>query len=330
MRHLPRTAVLEMTYRCNHACIFCSCPWFADRFPRKDEISVSDWKQLISTLAENGVSDVAFTGGEPLLKDGLFAIIKHAIDCGIGAQLLSNGRAMSDEVLYFCREHDIQLSMSLPGLATFQEHTGSDTQASDILGWMAKAHEKGVATVAGITVTQRNLPELFEVIAEALLAGADSILLNRFMPGGRGLKHRSLELNSQQILEMLDTAEEVLRTANRYGSVGTELPLCLIEPAKYTHLKVGTRCSAGVDFFAIDPSGYLRVCNHSEQRLVHWRELEQLVDHAYWRRFTEKSFLPPHCQSCHLSVRCDGGCREAAHIVSGKLESLDPLLTRAF
>ena len=27
---LPATAVLEMTYRCSHACLFCSCPWFAD------------------------------------------------------------------------------------------------------------------------------------------------------------------------------------------------------------------------------------------------------------------------------------------------------------
>ena len=26
---LPSVAVLEMTYRCNHACRFCSCPWFA-------------------------------------------------------------------------------------------------------------------------------------------------------------------------------------------------------------------------------------------------------------------------------------------------------------
>jgi len=133
-------------------------------------------------------------------------------------------------------------------------------------------------------------------------------------------------LNTAQLTEMLDTAEEVLRTANRFGHVGTELPHCVIEPSKYEHLKVGTRCSAAVGFFVIDPSGFVRVCNHSEHRLLHWRELDQVPGHPYWLRFIEKSFLPPSCLSCEHSFRCDGGCREAAHIVGGKLESLDPLL----
>ncbi|MCL2624311.1 MAG: radical SAM protein, partial [Planctomycetaceae bacterium] len=272
---LPLTAVLEMTYRCNHACLFCSCPWFADNFDVREEIGVGEWKAVIDELFARNIGDMAFTGGEPLLKDGLFDIIGHAVGLGVSTHLLSNGRIMSDDVLRFCAEHKVQLSLSLPGLDTFQEHTGSDTNPHDVLEWLRKSHESGIATVAGITVTNRNLGELFETVAEALLAGADSILLNRFMPGGRGLQHRDMELNTEQLNEMLDTVEDVLRTANRFGHVGTELPLCVIDPAKYENLKVGTRCSAAVGFFVIDPSGWVRVCNHSEHRLLHWRELDQ-------------------------------------------------------
>ena len=326
---LPLTAVLEMTYRCNHACLFCSCPWFADRFAVEEEMGVGEWKAVINDLAARNVCDMAFTGGEPLLKDGLFDVIGHAAGLGISTHLLSNGRIMSDEVLQFCAAHQVQLSLSLPGLATFQEHTGSDTSPHDVLEWMRQSHESGIATVAGITVTNRNLGELFETVAEALLAGADSILLNRFMPGGRGLQHRDLELNAEQLVEMLDTTEEVLRAANRFGHVGTELPLCLVDASKYEHLKVGTRCSAAVGFFVIDPSGYVRVCNHSEHRLLHWRELDQMAEHPYWKRFTDKSFLPQSCLPCEHSFRCDGGCREAAHIVGGQLESPDPLLVNS-
>jgi radical SAM protein with 4Fe4S-binding SPASM domain len=326
MSTLPPTAVLEMTYRCNHACLFCSCPWFADNFAIEDEIGADEWKAVIDELHTRHVNDLAFTGGEPLLKEGLFDIIRHAVGLGVHTHLLSNGRNMSDEVLQFCAENKVQLSMSLPGLETFQEHTDSDTNPHDVLNWLRKSHKLGIATVAGITVTNRNLDELFETMAEALLAGADSILLNRFMPGGRGLRHREMELNKEQLTEMLDTAEEVLRTANRFGHVGTELPHCVIEPAKYEHLKVGTQCSAATGFFVIDPSGYVRVCNHSEHRLLHWRELDSVTEHPYWKRFTEKSFLPPSCLGCEHSFRCDGGCREAAHIVGGELESLDPLL----
>jgi radical SAM protein with 4Fe4S-binding SPASM domain len=55
--------------------------------------------------------------------------------------------------------------------------------------------------------------------------------------------------------------------------------------------------------------------------------LDKIPEHPYWKRFTDKSFLPPYCLSCEHSFRCDGGCREAAHIVGGVLESLDPLMS---
>ena len=33
---------LELTYRCNHQCIFCSCPWESDEKYRKDELSTAE------------------------------------------------------------------------------------------------------------------------------------------------------------------------------------------------------------------------------------------------------------------------------------------------
>ncbi|MDR0609083.1 MAG: radical SAM protein [Planctomycetaceae bacterium] len=323
---LPQTAVLEMTYRCNHRCVFCSCAWFAGRYEILPELDILQWRTVINMLRERGVTIMSFTGGEPLLKEGLFEIMTHAIKSGVHIHLLSNGCAMSDEVLQFCSVHQVQLSMSLPGLTTFSEHTDSNTQVENILSWFKKAHELGITTVAGITVTKRNLPELFETAAEALLAGADTILLNRFMPGGRGLFYRNWELNHWELLEMLETVEEVLKIANRYGSVGTELPRCLIDPSKYKHLRTSTNCNAATHFFAVDPSGYVRVCNHSEVRLVHWKELDKLIDHEYWKIFTQRKFIPLSCMHCELTFCCAGGCREAAHIVGGQVESPDPLL----
>ncbi len=184
-----------------------------------------------------------------------------------------------------------------------------------------------ISTHVGITVTRKNLHELYETIAESLLAGAGSVLLNRFMPGGRGLDHADeLMLSKEELVEMLDIAEEVLRTANRKGNLGTEIPLCLIDMKRYTNLKVGTQCSAAVDFFAIDPSGYIRVCNHSTVRICHINEPDRARQHPYWRKFVMKDFLPPSCGGCNALGHCDGGCREAAHIWSGMVDGPDPLM----
>jgi radical SAM protein with 4Fe4S-binding SPASM domain len=340
---LPATGVLEMTYRCNHACLFCSCPWYAGAIPEDPEMPAAEWKELIAELCRRGVCNFAFTGGEPLLKEGIEEIIEFAasqqseyietVDGQLKSWfaapklfLLSNGKSMSREILALCKKHSINLSMSLPGLATFPEHTQGGTTAEQVLGWFREAKAAGVTTTVGVTVTSKNLQELYETLATALLAGADTVLLNRFMPGGRGLKHRDLELSREQLTQMVETAEDVLRQAGRYGSIGTELPLCLVDPSKYTHLKVGTRCSAALDFFVVDPSGYTRVCNHSQVRLNHWREIDKLKDNPYWRRFTQKDYLPKPCFSCPQMGECDGGCREAAHIIGGSLDAIDPLL----
>ncbi len=339
---LPATAVLEMTYRCNHACLFCSCPWYTDGFEQRPELTADQWCDVVRRLTDMGVCNIAFTGGEPLLKEGIEQIIACAaatttehVETKDGKleswhappklYLLTNGKALTDEILALCERHAVNLSMSLPGLSTFEEHTAGGTPAQHILDWFTRAHDAGVTTTVGVTVTNRNIHELYETISAALLAGADTLLMNRFLPGGRGLQHTDLALSRDQITEMLDTAEEVLRTANRDGSVGTELPKCIVDASRYERLTVGTRCSAALGFFVIGPSGYIRVCNHSPERLSHVSELDALKTHPYWRRFVMKDYLPDACGGCPQILSCDGGCREAAHIVAGTIDAPDPI-----
>jgi radical SAM protein with 4Fe4S-binding SPASM domain len=345
---LPATAVLEMTYRCNHACLFCSCPWLDpdNDFDLRPELPVEAWKQAVSRLGEMGCTIFAFTGGEALLKPGLLELIEHTAGLEVEhveteegelrtrlgppkLYLLSNGKLMSDEVLRFCARHDVHLSLSLPGMTTFGEHTQGSTTTADILGWFRRAADLGVETTAGVTVTALNIDELYETLAEALLAGAGDILLNRFLPGGRGLQHADrLSLPAEDIPRMLDIAEDVLQTAKRWGNVGTELPKCLFDPSRYERLTVGTRCAAARDFFVIDPSGYIRVCNHSPVRLVHLDDIETLPDHPEWQRFVFKDYLPAACAGCPISLDCDGGCREAARVVTGQPNGVDPALAK--
>lgn len=340
---LPMVAVLEMTYRCNHACKFCSCPWYAERDLVCPEMDTAEWKALIDEFCRAGVNNFAFTGGEALMRDDLLEIMDYAakaqafyfetIDGKLTEVikppqlfLLSNGKLMSEEVLAFCKKHAVHLSLSLPGLETFGEITQGGMDAAHILGWFKQAKAMGVTTTAGITVTKLNFHELYENIAAALIAGADTILLNRFMPGGRGLDNRSLELSLEEIQQISVIADEVLTKAGRNGHIGTELPLCVTDPSGCETLVVGTRCSAASDFVVVGPNGQLRVCNHSPVELLHWRDYEQLREHPYWRKFVLKQWTPEGCEGCsQLGVNCDGGCREAAHVANGSPDAPDPL-----
>ena len=342
---LPATAVLEMTYRCNHACLFCSCPWYdADGdFDIREEMTATQWIDLIGRFCTMGISSIAFTGGEPLLKDGIEDILTFAANCETEhietengqlvskfappkLYLLSNGKIMTDRILELCKQHNIHLSISLPGLTTFTQHTdGGDPD--NVLSWFGKAKALGVGTTVGVTVTRQNIGELYETLSHAFIAGADNLLMNRFLPGGRGLAYQAdLMLSREQIPEMLNIAEAVLNEANRDGHLGTELPKCTFDADRYKRLTVSSRCSAGKDFFVVDPSGYVRVCNHSTVRLAHVDHLDDLKQDPYWKRFNQKDYLPEQCGDCEQILQCDGGCREAAHILTGHIKGLDPAL----
>jgi len=290
-----------------------------------------------------GVSNIAFSGGEPLERRDLPVLVAHAASCNTehietvnGAlvshhaapnlYLLSNGRLVDSAILEMCKIHGVQLSMSLPGLETFERHTGFDG-ADGVLRAFAKAKSIGLKTVANITVTKLNLYELENVIAVALLSGAEQILLNRFLPGGRGLRFAQLlTLSGTDITQMLDTAETALQTAGRFGSLGTEMPRCFVDPSRYQRLQVSTRCSAAIQFFVIGPSGFIRVCNHSPVNLNHIDDISGLKKNGYWSRFVQKQYLPVKCNDCQQRRECDGGCREAAHVVGGSPDAPDVLL----
>ena len=335
---LPLSVVLELTYKCNHHCIFCSCPWDAphSKYPKGKELCLDEWKAAIDKLYQQGVQSFSISGGEALLKDCMPEIVEYIHVEGLKRDidspivLISNGLAMKDEYLHLFKKCNVHLSMSLPGYRTFKEHTGVDN-ADGVLGWFEKAKSLGMDTTVNVTVTQKNYLELFETISMGLISGASSVLLNRFLPGGRGLSYmKELMLTPEQVNGMLDTAEEVLTLSNRYGNLGTEVALCAIkQPKKYKRMEIGYQCAAAKTFFVVDPSGHIRTCNHSPHIVGHVFKEPMIEDTGYWNLFAKSECKPTICHSCKNIYKCDCGCREVANILYGSPKETDTsIITR--
>lgn len=338
---LPSSAVFELTYRCNNKCLFCSCPWeFSDSgYIKKSKLTLSEWKSCIDKLLQMGVCNISYTGGEPLMFNGIREIIEFTsgqkaihvnkdleiIEITPNQFLISNGQLIDVSFLKFLKKFNIHLSLSLPGIKTYKYHT-KNGNPQKILQLFEKSKEIGLKTTVNITVTKRNINELYETISNAIISGADSLLLNRFLPGGRGMSFiDDLSLNRDEVIRMLEIADDVLTKSNRTGSTGTEIPICLLKDLNLKSLKVGTRCSAAIEFFVVGPDGYIRTCNHSSKQLNHFTEIELLKQNEYWKTFTQKFYLPESCMNCGMTNHCDGGCREAANMLRGSIKALDPI-----
>lgn len=323
--NLPKTMAVELTYSCNHKCLFCSCPWESNAIIKEQELSTEEWKNLFSQAKKRGVEQITLTGGEAILRDDFFEILDAAFSLGFSLGLISNGKNINDEFLQKLQKYDVLLSISVPGIETFEKTTGVNN-IEYILDTFKRCKELGIKTVANIAVTKINFEELYENIALPILNGATYVLLNRFLPGGRGLENTKYLLSIDEINDMFNIAEEVLAKAGLFGHIGTELPYCIIKnPEKYKHLTISSLCAAAKGFFVVDPSGYIKVCNHSPKRLCKWTEMDTLEQNEYWHRFACRDYIPEMCRNCeHLNTKCDGGCREAAHVYFGDITDIDP------
>lgn len=329
----PKSVVLELTYLCNHKCLFCSCPWENkySKYNKNDELNLNEWEKAIELLLDNGIENFSISGGEAILRNDAAKIISSLRKSLNSRQifteitLISNGRSLSKKWLRFFKKNNVHLCISLPGIETFCEQTGVDN-VDNVLRWFSEARSIGLKTTANITVTKINLHELQKNIALALLHGADDVLLNRFLPGGRGLTYmKALMISTKELNQMLNDAEHVLSLANRHGNIGTEMPLCSIDnPIKYKYLHIGYKCAAAMGFFVVGPSGEIRVCNHSPKVVGHIFHKGLIDDWEYWNYYAMDTVSVDECDGCLGNVICSCGCREVAHILFSNLNKPDP------
>lgn len=83
----PNTVDFNVNGACNLNCTWC---WGPDH-KAKEELSHQQWKDIAYKLKNLGTKNITFTGGEPLMKEGLEDILKYIKDLGIRTTLSTNG-----------------------------------------------------------------------------------------------------------------------------------------------------------------------------------------------------------------------------------------------
>ncbi|MBD3204145.1 radical SAM protein [Candidatus Woesearchaeota archaeon] len=79
--------LIRLGKKCNQNCLFCTV---AD--DDEVELSINEIKKKIEFIAKNGSGNLAFTGGEPTLRNDFFEILKFAEEKGIkNIELQTNG-----------------------------------------------------------------------------------------------------------------------------------------------------------------------------------------------------------------------------------------------
>src|SRR6516225_7365945 len=94
---IPLAVLAELTHRCPLQCPYCSNPLQLDRASM--ELTTEEWKKVLSELAELGVLQIHFSGGEPAARKDLVELVKHANDVGLYTNLITSAVLLTREKL---------------------------------------------------------------------------------------------------------------------------------------------------------------------------------------------------------------------------------------
>ena len=93
----PYTLVAELTYRCPLRCPYCSNP--VEYARHADELDAAAWLRVFREAEDLGVVQLNLTGGEPLVRDDLEALVEGAHGLDFYTNLITSGIPLTRERL---------------------------------------------------------------------------------------------------------------------------------------------------------------------------------------------------------------------------------------
>src|SRR6516225_3087043 len=116
MADRPTTLLVELTHRCPLHCPYCSNPLELVRSER--ELATEDWTRVLSEARALGVLQLGLSGGEPLVRRDLEAIVSHAHGLGLYTTLVTSAIGLTEARTMALRDaglEHIQISLQDAG-----------------------------------------------------------------------------------------------------------------------------------------------------------------------------------------------------------------------
>ena len=323
----PLALIAELTHRCPLHCVYCSNP--RELTARSDELSTEAWTRVFNEAATAGTMQLDLTGGEPLARPDLAALIQAARSAGLYVNLITSGlpldEARLDELVAAGLDH-FQLSFQGAREETAHEISGgkSHPHKLKVLGWLKS---RRVAVTLNFVLHRNNLDQLPEMLAIAESSSASRIEFAHVQYYGWAFANRDALLPTrEQLMHSLDffkQAQERLR-----GKIKVEY----VVPDYYAKFPKPCMGGWGRKAMLITPRGDAMPCHAAsvipgllfenvKEKSV--REIWQ--SSAAFQRFRGEDWMQEPCKSCDRRTQDFGGCRCQAMLLAGDPAATDPV-----
>lgn len=185
-----RRLAFELTNRCNLACLHCMR---GDEQPRRDLP-----KQLVVSVLDQGrrlgLSQMAFTGGEPLLYPHFEEIVRGAVQRGYTFSFATNGHLLSRVLPLLSepavKEKLVQIGISLDGPdAETHDAIRGPGSFRKVMAAIAASHARSLPTRLKLTLNRKNQGRLEAMALLAAHLGMTGLEISHMHPTPNNLRH---------------------------------------------------------------------------------------------------------------------------------------------
>jgi len=341
----PLNVYWEITQACGLACRHCRAE--AMPFPHPGELTLEEGLAFLQQIAEFGspLPQLILTGGDPLMRKGLFTIIAEARRLGIGVSITPAATPLlTYSVLARLKAHRIEgLGLSLDGSTAWKHDSirgvaGTFARTLDAMRWAGDLDLPLQVNTLVSAETAPDLQAIYELLGTFKIARWSLFFL---ISVGRGKVLEPLSAGDAEglmgwIYEISKTAPFIVATteAPSYRRVAVQrmraegLTGEEIRRSKAAR-SFGIRDGNGIVFVSstgdICPAGFLPQAAGN----VREQQIANVYRHApLFQLLHNPMSFQGRCGSCEYHSLC-GGSRARAYQATGNLLASDPLCLQA-
>ncbi|MFW5998543.1 MAG: radical SAM protein [Halanaerobiaceae bacterium] len=340
--------VWNCTNKCNLKCKHC----YSSSTVKEDKntLSTTEGIKLINDLAEFKVPVLLFSGGEPLLRDDLFYLIKEATDKGIRVVISTNGTLLKEKTVNKLKKLKVSyVGVSIDGMEKtndkFRGEKGAFQKALEGIRTCKKLSQK---VGLRFTINQANYKELDSVFQLVENENIPRICFYHLVYSGRGKNLQEFDLSSGEKKKVIDkiiywakrciekgNPKEILTVDNHTDGVYLYLKKLKEDPEQaqliYDKLVLSGGNRSGIAIASIDnkgevhPDQFTQNINLGNIRNRSFADIWTDSSCEILNKFrNRKKWIQGKCSRCKFMDICNGNLRARAYAVTGDIWAADP------
>lgn len=322
----PYTLIAELTYRCPLHCPYCSNP--VDYARDMGELRTEEWLRVFAEAEARGVVQLHLTGGEPLARSDLPALVEGARKLDLFTNLITSAIPLTRERLSELKDRGLDaVQISVQNVTAERSDAIAGTRSfAEKLKAAAWVRELGLPLTINIVLHRDNIDRVAEAIALAESLGAHRIELANTQYLGFAHANREALLPSRA---SLDCARGIANAARE--RLAGKMDVLFVMPDYYSDRPRACMDGWARRFLHVTPTGTVLPCHAAQSipGLVFDSVRDKALDEIWERSpamqaFRGDAWMSEPCRSCSRKSIDFGGCRCQAYLLAGDAAAADP------